>query len=240
VTSAFASKFVLMLSAGNLGGRLGWAAVSDAIGRRGTFFIFTLGSLPIYVALPSIVNTVVATGSATPLYLFCASSAFAISMFGGVYAILPAYEADLFGTKNVGPIHGRMLMYSSVAAVVGPALLLHLRSLSEKAAIQDLMTKISPERFEAAFGASVDKVSELMAAKTLTINKLLVLAPPGTLDPTPHLYDSTMYTLGGLMATAAVAHALVRPMPVSKIVDITATDVVNAAAALDGAQKKNH
>jgi hypothetical protein len=44
VTSAFATKFVLMLSAGNLGGRLGWAAVSDMIGRRSTFLIFTAGS----------------------------------------------------------------------------------------------------------------------------------------------------------------------------------------------------
>jgi hypothetical protein len=99
VTSAFASKFLLMLSAGNLGGRLGWAAVSDMIGRRSTVFIFTLGSVPLYFALPTIVNTVVTTGSPEPLYVFCASTVAAISMFGGMYAILPAYEADLFGTK---------------------------------------------------------------------------------------------------------------------------------------------
>ena len=43
----------------------------------------------------------------------------AVSMMGGVYAILPAYEADLFGTKFVGAIHGRMLLFSSAAALAG-------------------------------------------------------------------------------------------------------------------------
>lgn len=58
----------------------------------------------------------------------------------------------------------------------------------------------------------MSQASQLLATKTLTISKLMVLAPPGTLDPTPHLYDTTMYTLAGLMATAVVAHALVKPM----------------------------
>lgn len=53
---------------------------------------------------------------------------------------------------------------------------------------------------------------ELVAAKSINISKLLVLCPPGTLDPTPHLYDSTMYTLSGLMAVAVVAHGLVKPV----------------------------
>ena len=58
----------------------------------------------------------------------------------------------------------------------------------------------------------MEQAAQLLATKTLTISKLMLLAPPGTLDPTPHLYDSTMYTLAGLMATAVVAHALVQPM----------------------------
>ena len=69
-TSAFAAKFVMMLSAGNLGGRLGWAAVSDWIGRRRTFIIFTAGSIPLYLALPTLVQTVVSSGSAVPLFGF--------------------------------------------------------------------------------------------------------------------------------------------------------------------------
>ena len=118
--------------------------MSDAIGRRNTFYIFTLGSVPLYFALPTIIDNVVTSGAPEPLYLFCASTVAAISMFGGVYAILPAYEADLFGTKYVGAIHGRLLLYSSTAAVVGPILLNKLRSFSEQAAIADLMSKVRP------------------------------------------------------------------------------------------------
>lgn len=222
VTSAFAAKFVLMLSAGNLGGRLGWAAVSDYIGRRNTFFIFTLGSVPIYFATPHIIDMVITSGSATPLYLFCGSTALAISMMGGVYACLPSYEADLFGTKYVGPIHGRMLLWSSAAALAGPAMLLNLRSISEKAAIQDLLTKVSPEKFQATFGAPMEQAQDLLASKILSIGKLLALAPPGTLDPTPHLYDTTMYTLSGLMVASVIAHGLVKPMkvPSGPIIDV--------------------
>lgn len=58
----------------------------------------------------------------------------------------------------------------------------------------------------------MEQASQLLATKTLSISKLMLLTPPGTLDPTPHLYDTTMYTLAGLMATAVVAHALVQPM----------------------------
>ena len=68
----------------------------------------------------------------------------------------------------------------------------------------------------------MEQASQLLAAKTLTISKLLALAPPGTLDPTPHLYDSTMYTLAGMMGVAVVAHGLVRPIA-PKTIDVTAT-----------------
>ena len=72
-----------------------------------------------YLALPTLVTQVVESGSAVPLYGFCAATALAVSFMGGVYAVLPAYEADLFGTKFVGPIHGRMLLFSSVGALAG-------------------------------------------------------------------------------------------------------------------------
>jgi hypothetical protein len=52
----------------------------------------------------------------------------------------------------------------------------------------------------------------LIAAKTVTISKLLALAPPGTIDPTPHLYDSTMYALSGMMIVGFMSHAMVKPL----------------------------
>ena len=80
--------------------------------------------------------------------------------------------------------------------------------------------QVSPEQFQAAFHAPMEKASELIAAKTLTIGKLVAICPPGTYDPTPHIYDTTMYTLSGLMATAIVAHALVKPI---NTIPVTAT-----------------
>jgi len=86
--------------------------------------------------------------------------------------------------------------------------------------------QISPDKFEAAFGAPIERASELFAAKSLSIGKLLALAPPGTLDPTPHLYDTTMYTMGGLMAAAVLTHALVKPLPQPKVViNVTGVEV---------------
>ena len=80
----------------------------------------------------------------------------------------------------------------------------------------------------------MESAYELLASKTLTISKLLVLAPPGTLDPTPHLYDTTMYAMSGLMATAVIAHSLVRPMKTvaPTVIDVFAISAV-AEASVD-------
>jgi hypothetical protein len=67
-------------------------------------------------------------------------------------------------------------------------------------------------QFENAFGAPISSAAELTANKTLTIGKLMDLMPAGTTDPTPYLYDSTMYTMAGLMGVAAISHAFVRPV----------------------------
>lgn len=212
VTSAFGASYVLMLSAGNLGGRLGWSAVSEAIGRPKAFTIFTVGSIPIYLALPELVHMVTEDGSTAALYAFCGSTALGLSLMGGAYATLPAYEADLFGQKEVGPIHGRMLLFASGAAVTGPALISSMRSSAEAAALGDLVSKVPPAAFEEAFQAPMEALPELISSKMVTINKVLALCPPGTIDPTPHLYDSTMHALGGLMVAGAVSHAFVKPI----------------------------
>ena len=80
----------------------------------------------------------------------------------------------------------------------------------------------------------MESAYELLASKTLTISKLLVLAPPGTLDPTPHLYDTTMYAMSGLMVTAVIAHSLVRPMKTvaPTVIDVFAISAV-ATASVD-------
>ena len=71
---------------------------------------------------------------------------------------------------------------------------------------------MTPDAFQTAFGAPMEQAEALLATKTLTISKLMLLVPPGTPNPLPHLYDTSMYAYAGLMTTAVVAHALVRPL----------------------------
>ena len=145
VTAAFASSYLMALAGGNLGGRLGWAAVSDKIGRRTTFNIFTFASVPIFASLPYCIEQVVMNpdGPMAPFYLsvFCASTVAAISIMGGTFAVLPAYEADLYGPKYVQAIHGRFLLAATVSTIVGPSLLLNLRKMAETSAIQGKFEK---------------------------------------------------------------------------------------------------
>ena len=212
VTASFASSYILMMSSGNLGGRIGWAALSDKIGRRRVFQLFTFGSIPLYLSLPFFVDSVISTGSALPLAAFIASTTLAISAMGGTYALLPAYESDLFGSKYVGGIHGRVLLASSASALAGPSALIWMRGQSEKNAIKDLISKVDPTDFQSTFGADPSQYEQLLEARSLTIPRLMDLVPEGIPDPTPHIYDTTMYTLSGLMAVAAVAHSLVKPV----------------------------
>lgn len=70
------------------------------------------------------------------------------------------------GPKYVGPIHGRVLLASSAAALAGPSILLSLRSKSETAAIQDLVAKVDPARFQQAFSAGVEETQALIEVTT--------------------------------------------------------------------------
>ena len=216
VTASFASAYLMSLATGNLGGRLGWAAISDKIGRRNTFHIYTMGSIPIFGSLPFLIEQCVSNpgGPLAQVYLsaFCFSTVAAISILGGVFAVLPAYEADLYGPKYVGPIHGRFLLAATVSTIVGPGLLLNLRKVAETKALAELLSKADPAAFSAKFGADISTAQSLIEAKTLTISKLMTIMPQGTVDPTPFLYNNTMYTMAGLVSVGAMLHFLVRPV----------------------------
>eukprot|EP00050_Salpingoeca_kvevrii_P006622 m.290554 g.290554 ORF g.290554 m.290554 type:complete len:686 (+) comp12317_c0_seq1:1432-3489(+) len=230
VTASFASSYILMLSAGNLGGRLGWALFLDKFGPRTTFNIFTMMSLPLYASVPFAVNRMIENPSVAPLALFAASTVTAISFMGGTYALLPAYEAKLFGTKFVSAIHGRMLLASSAGGLAGPQLLFYLHSKSQNAAINDLLTKVDPVAFEQAFKEPLANAQELVEAKSVTISRLMPLMPEGVPDPTPYLYNSTMLALSGVMAAATIAHHFVRPLPRSRFVEDDGSSAAAAAA----------
>ncbi|XP_063721905.1 oxalate:formate antiporter-like [Symsagittifera roscoffensis] len=212
VTASFASSYILMLSVGNLGGRIGWGVLSDYLGRRKVFHMFTFGSLGLYLSFPLIVSQIAETKSVLPLAVFCGTTSIAVSFMGGVYAILPAYEADLFGAKYVGANHGRMLLASSAAAITGPSMILYLRGLGEKAAIMKLLDNVNPEAFKQKFGVDISQADELIQAKTMTINKLMEIVPSHIQDPTPFMYNTSFYAISGLMTVAALSHYMVKPV----------------------------
>ncbi len=115
-----AAGFVMLLSLFNMAGRFFWSSLSDYIGRRNTYLLFFSLGILLYAAIPSI-------GASGSVVLFIAAFAVIISMYGGGFATIPAYLRDLFGTKQVGAIHGRLLLAWSAAAILGPVLINYLR-----------------------------------------------------------------------------------------------------------------
>jgi len=115
-----AAGFVGLLSLFNMAGRFVWASISDYIGRRNTYMIFFLLGIVLYALVPT-------TGALGSIPLFVAAFGIILSMYGGGFATIPAYLRDVFGTINVGAIHGRLLTAWSVAGVLGPVLVNYLR-----------------------------------------------------------------------------------------------------------------
>ena len=212
VTPAFAASYVLMISVFNMGGRFLWATISDYLGRKNTYYcFFALGAL-LYLSIPFAANAVGANPAVAWLVMFYGATMIAFTMYGGGFATIPAYLADVFGTLHVGAIHGRLLTAWSVAGVLGPFAITYLRDFSVKRSINDLAAKVDPAAFEAKFGAPLSSLEELITANTVTIGKLLEIVPPGTADPTPNLYNITMYVMAALLVIAFFANMMVRPV----------------------------
>jgi MFS family permease len=120
ITASAAAGFVGLLSLFNMGGRFLWASLSDKIGRKATYAcFFTLGT-----ALYALVPLIGRTGS-VPLYVTC--FCIILTMYGGGFATIPAYLADIFGPKYVSAVHGRLLTAWSAAGVLGPVLVNYIR-----------------------------------------------------------------------------------------------------------------
>ena len=120
VSAAAAAGFVGLLSIFNMGGRVFWASMSDFIGRKSTYAIFFALGIALYASIPTL-------GKLGNLPLFILCYCIILSMYGGGFATIPAYLRDLFGTINVGAIHGRLLTAWSAAGVAGPVLVNYIR-----------------------------------------------------------------------------------------------------------------
>ncbi len=111
--AAVGAGFVGLISLFNIFGRIGWASSSDKLGRKRTYFIFFVLGAIMYC-------TATYMAGLKSLALFVASFCVIASMYGGGFATIPAYLADMFGTQFVGAIHGRLLTAWSTAGILGP------------------------------------------------------------------------------------------------------------------------
>ena len=221
VTAGFAGTYVLMISVFNMCGRIIWASLSDYIGRKNTYHCFFVIGTLLYLSIPFTANAVSVDPKIMYLVMFYAATMIIFTMYGGGFATIPAYLADMFGTMHVGGIHGRLLTAWSTAGVIGPVAIAELRGISVTNSLNDLITKIDPGKFLDKFGAPMSQLEELVGAKTVTISKLMEIAPAGTVDPTPSLYNSTMYAMAGLLIIAFFANLLIKPVNKKHFVENT-------------------
>jgi MFS family permease len=128
VSAAVGGGFAGLLSIFNMGGRFVWSSVSDYTGRKTVYSIyFILGAL-LYCAVPW-------TQYTQNKALFVLVTAIIITMYGGGFATIPAYLRDLFGTYQVGAIHGRVITAWSVAALLGPNLVNYISTANIEAGV---------------------------------------------------------------------------------------------------------
>ena len=129
LVAAIAAGFTGLLSLFNIGGRFFWASLSDKIGRKMTYYTFFALGIALYAAGPGARPY----GQPGPVRagFFC----IILSMYGGGFATVPAYLADLFGTQFVGAIHGRLLTAWSTAGIVGPVVVNYIREFQINAGV---------------------------------------------------------------------------------------------------------
>ena len=126
--AAIAAGFVGLLSLFNIGGRFVWASASDRLGRKQTYAMFFLVGIVLYAASPWAAHS----GHQALFVLFIC---IILSFYGGGFATVPAYLADVFGTQFVGAIHGRLLTAWSAAGIVGPVAIGYIRRFGISAGV---------------------------------------------------------------------------------------------------------
>ncbi|WP_345474358.1 L-lactate MFS transporter [Actinoallomurus oryzae] len=115
VSASAAAGFVALLSLSNMLGRLGWSAFSDVIGRKNIYRFYLGAGALIYLIIALTQN------AGKPVFIICA--VVILSFYGAGFSTIPAYLKDLFGSYQVGAIHGRLLTAWSVAGVAGPLII---------------------------------------------------------------------------------------------------------------------
>jgi len=125
-TALQAAGVVSIISLFNAGGRFFWASLSDYIGRRMTYLVFFALGLVLFLLISRF-------GDAGEWFFFQIALYIVFTMYGGGFATIPAFLADMFGPNNVGAIHGAMLTAWSAAAIAGPVIITQLSDSAKRA-----------------------------------------------------------------------------------------------------------
>jgi MFS family permease len=125
---AIAAGFVGLLSLFNIAGRFLWASSSDKLGRKQTYVVFFILGIALYLLASMFAGS-------KSLGLFVAAFCVIASMYGGGFATIPAYLADMFGTQFVGAIHGRLLTAWSTAGIVGPVVVNYMHDIRQESKV---------------------------------------------------------------------------------------------------------
>jgi len=152
VSAIEAGVMVGIVAIGNGVGRIFWAAASDVITRRWTFVVMFLIQVVLFWIMPDIPSRTTLTVVAFVI-LMC---------YGGGFGTMPAFAADYFGSKNIGPIYGLMITAWGFGSTFTPLLIAHLRESS------------------GSFTTGLHIISGIMAASTLLP---LVIRPPRAKQP---------------------------------------------------------
>lgn len=120
-----AAGFVALLSLANMLGRFVWSSTSDLVGRRNIYRL--------YLGVGALLYLAIALTTDSAKLVFILSAMLIISFYGGGFATIPAYLKDLFGTAEVGAIHGRLLTAWSAAGVLGPLIINSIADWQEAA-----------------------------------------------------------------------------------------------------------
>ncbi|MGF1466731.1 MAG: OFA family MFS transporter [Sandaracinaceae bacterium] len=125
VTAGTAAGFVALLSAANMLGRILWSSTSDLVGRKNIYRL--------YLGVGALLYLTIALSGNASLPLFIACTLTILTFYGGGFAAVPAYLKDLFGSYQVGAIHGRLLTAWSAAGILGPLIINGIADAQERA-----------------------------------------------------------------------------------------------------------
>ena len=198
----------------NMVGRGTWGPVSDTIGRGTTFGLFGLMATPSLVLLPTATAMVQASPEGA-LSLFKGASLLTVGVFAGGPVLLAPAVADLFGPRDATAIYGRLWLMLPTANFFGASLVAKVREYSYTKHALAIVDTCDEAAFDAAFGVPRSEAASLIASKTVTLPLLLPIAPAGTVDPSPLLYNDAFYTLAGFSALACVCNVAAFRIPIA-------------------------